>query len=1142
MKLTVLLLLVACLQVSAHVDAQNITYRKNNVSLENVFRTIRKQTGYEFLYNTAMLKRAKKVDTKFRDTPLKKALDKVLKNQSLSYTMIGKTIVLRKKENLGAAIPKEIVFAEINGTVVDASTGEPLEGVTIKVKGSTIGAVTDADGEFILDVPDDAVLEVSSLGYTTKEISVNGRSEIRIELSATTTGLNQLVVVGYGTRKKEDLTGSVALVSSKELTKGTPANIGQALQGKVAGAQIIQQGGGVPGGQPIIHIRGVNSINTSGTPLYVVDGLVGVQNPFRTLNPYDIEALSVLKGPSATAIYGARGANGVIVITTKKGVAGETQVTYNGSVSVGVLQRHVYAATADQLMYIYAQAISNTPKYGTLNSNKDFRACCNTGQSFSDMPWLFKQVPKGSYIIPLQGDDGNFYAPRFSSNWEDLMFNPSLSTNQHVAIRGGNDQAKYSVALGYQYNDGLMRKSFSRSYTGRATGEVQVFDWLDMKAQVNFSKTKNTHDGGILRSTTEVWSFLPIKYPNNPDIYGTFAGRWGTNADFPIGEQWYNPVYRRHKNVGYDNMYNTRAVVKFIAGITDHLDFKTVFATNFNAAKSNDYDGRLYGDRGSASIDQQSTFYWQSQNYFTYNNSFNEAHNVSAMLGFSWSQRSWQFVNLGNSIFFNDFYKWHNIGVGAAPKPDIGSSDGQNELNSYFLRLHYDYQHKYLLTATGRIDGSSRFGKNKKYGFFPSIGAAWNITEEDFMDNLDFVSSLKLRGGAGITGNQEIGGIGTIGNQDIGGFVTQAYITANSDIVLGNGTVTGLYPSSLGNPDLHWETTKSYDIGVDMGLWSSRFNLSVDYYYKKTTGMLLFLPTPVSTTTGSSIQNFGEMENKGWEFSLNTQNIQSDNFTWSTTITAASNHNKILKLGPNGAPIYTNLSQGYPGSVIKVGESVGSYFTLIRLGVWGTDQVAEAAYYGLKPGDLHYADLNNDGQISLPEDGKVTGQGFPLWTVDVTNQFNYKNFDFGFDIRFVTGMNRYFVHESAEDRQLVSGGLNTVLDAWRPDHQNTDIAQMRGGNQGAYYQALNDTHDVYDGDYIKGAHASLGYTFSDGLINGIQYLRVYVKAQKFFVITDAYGYNVEGSSLDQVRSLVPGQDKYAYPRPSVYSFGVDVQF
>jgi TonB-linked SusC/RagA family outer membrane protein len=1026
--------------------------------------------------------------------------------------------------------------ATVSGVVKDASTNDPLAGVNIKVKGTTTGAATDVNGKYSLNVSSlQDTLVFLFIGYQTKTVPINGKHTVNVNMPPKVFGGQQLVVIGYGQQKQEDLTSSVAQVGTKELTEATSANIGQALQGQVAGAQVIQQGGGVPGGLPVIHIRGINSINTSGTPLYVVDGFVGVQNVMTTLNPKDIASLSVLKGPSATAIYGARGANGVVVITTKKGQKGPTQVTYDGSTSVGIMQRHMFAATADQLMYIYAQSMTNADKYstGTINRNKDFRACCATGKTFAQMPWLFKQVPQGSYIIPLEGNDGNYYAPRFHSNWENKMFNPSVSNDQHLEIQGGGDRGTYSLGLGYTNNNGMMRKSYFRRYNGRATGDIHVFDWFDVKTQINFSKNKNTHDTGILRSTTEVWSFLPVKYPNNPDIYGHYAGRWGTNADFPIGEQWYNPVFRRHENVGYDNLDATRGLLKLIFDITDNLTFKTNFGIAYSAAKNNDYQGKLYGGQGSATIDQFNNLYWQSQNYFTYDNTFGKANHLTAMLGFVWSQRSYQNSHINNTDFFNNFYKWHNIGVGAASKPDISSADGDNELNSYFLRLHYDYNHKYLITATGRIDGSSRFGENDKYGFFPSVGVAWNIANENFLSNVDFISTLKLRGEAGITGNQEIGN-----------YVTQANISANSNIVRGDGTVVGLYPATLGNPNLHWEETKEYDIGANIGLWNNRINFAADYYYKKTTGMLLYVPTPESTTRGSSIQNFGAMQNLGWGLVLKTLNFTSNNFQWNTRITASSNHNKILKLGPNGAPIYTNLSEGYPGSVYMVGEPVGAYFTLVRKGVWSTEQAAEAARYGLKPGDLHYADLNHDGQISLPEDGKITGTGFPLWTIDFNNQFNYKNFDLGFDIRFSIGGDKYFVHESAEDRQLVSGGLNTVLNAWRPDHQNTVIAQMRGGNQGDYYQALNDSHDVYNDNYIKGAHATLGYTFSGHLIQsaGIQHLRIYVKAQKFFVYTHAYGYNVEGSSLDQIRSRTPGEDKYEYPTPSTYSFGINLKF
>lgn len=353
-----------------------------------------------------------------------------------------------------------------------------------------------------------------------------------------------------------------------------------------------------------------------------------------------------------------------------------------------------------------------------------------------------------------------------------------------------------------------------------------------------------------MRTTTESWSFLPIKYPNNPEIYGHYAGRWGTNADFPIGEQWFNPVFIRHQNEGFDNLYDTNGYLRLLADITKNLSFKTTFSLNYYNSKSNDYDGKLYGGAGDADINTSSNILWQSQNYFTYDKFFGQNHHLTAMLGFSWSQHLWQNTGMSNSVFFNNFYKWHNIGVGGASQPDINSSDGSSELNSYFVRLHYGYKDTYLITLTGRYDGSSKFGENKKYGFFPSVGVAWIVTNEDFMDGVNFISNLKLRAEAGITGNQ-----------GIDSYVTQAYIGASSSIIRGNGTVTGLFPSSLGNPNLHWEETKSYDIGVNLGLFNNRFRFKFDYYYKKTTGMLLFVPTPVSTTDGTVIQNFGAMQN-----------------------------------------------------------------------------------------------------------------------------------------------------------------------------------------------------------------------------------------------------------------------------------------
>lgn len=1052
------------------------------------------------------------------------------------YLLVGALAFMLVSPDMKAAPRPEALWQvgqerNVTGTVTSQADGSGLPGVTVIVKGTTIGTATGADGKYSLNVPNgDAILVFSFIGHTAQEVPVNGRSVIDVAMAEDVQNLDELVVVGYGTQRKSDLTGAVTQIAPERLMDKPAFNVGQALQGKVAGVQVVQTGGGVPGGNPMIRIRGTNSINTSSDPLFVVDGIVGVRNALSTLNPEDILSLDVLKDASATAIYGARGANGVIIITTKRGVSGKTQVDYNGYASMNVLQRHLYTLDADQLMYVYEQAMANAEKYGRLNTAKDFRGPTASSLSYSEMPWLFKQVPEGSYLLNLVGRDGNSYAPRFNTDWESLIFTPSVSNNQHIDVRGGSEDAKFSLSLGYSDQKGLMQESYFKRYSGRITGDVKVLDWLDMSTQLSFIKTKRSADDGITRSAAEVWSILPVKYPNEPDVYGLYAGRWGTNSDFNVGEQWYNIMFRREETSGFTDAGQATGSIALTATITKDLSFKSNFAIDYNASKYNYYDGKYYGRDGTARINTENTFFWQNENYFNYQKAIGEDHSLNAMLGLSWSQYSWENLNAVNSVFFSNFYKWHNIGAGAATRPVPSSSDGISALNSYFGRVNYSYKSKYMFTLTGRYDGSSKFGANSKYGFFPSAGIAWRASEEDFVKRIDAISNLKLRASVGRTGNQEIGS-----------YVTQAYV-GSAGVVLGGASYTGIFPNSVGNPDLKWETTTQYDGGVEIGLWNNRLNLEVDYFYKVTKDMLLDVPLPYSTTTGTVKRNYGSVQNKGWEFTVNTYNIDRQDFNWNTNISLTSIENKIIQLGPTGADIYVSTGAGNGTSVLRVGAPIGSFFGLNRLGTYSTEEVSLAARYGMKPGDLKFEDRNNDGKIDLISDGDIIGRAFPKLIIGFNNTFTYKNFDANIDIHIVGGVDKAFVHESAEDRQLVSGGLNSTLTAWRPDQQNAMVAQLRPGNGGAYYQSYPDTHMMYDASFIRGAGGTLGYTFSDLVANKIklQKLRVYLNARNFFLITKAAGYDPEGSSLDKEYSLVPNIDKYQYPNPSVYTLGVNV--
>ena len=1036
---------------------------------------------------------------------------------------------LQAGENLTAS---QQAGKKVSGKVTDLSGGS-LPGVSVVVKGTTNGVITDNGGNFSLNnVPDNATLQFSFVGMKAQEVAVGGKSTINIQLAEETIGIEEVVAIGYGTVKKSDATGAVNAVAATRLMDKPATNLGQALQGKVSGVQVINMGGGIPGGNPMIRIRGSNSISTNNDPLFVVDGIVGVGNVLSNLNPDDIVSTDILKDASATAIYGARGANGVVLITTKRGISGQTQVDYKGSVSVGVMQRHLYSMTAEQLMYTYEQAMANGTKYGTINSTKDFRGSTGGSQSYSEMPWLF--IPNdGTFSVNLTGKDGKQYMPRYNNNWEGIVFKPSVSQNHYFDIRGGNDKAKYSVSIGYTNQQGIMKDSYFKRYNGSLTGDVKVFKWLDLSTQLGFMQSIQTYDDGITRSTAEVWPIVPITYPNDPATFGIYASRWGTNADFNVGEQWYNIIFRRNQNFGltYRNQATGSMVLK--AQITKDLSFKSDFSFDFNNYKYDYYSGKFYGGDGSASMNNNYGMYWQNQNYFNYDKTFGGDHTVNAMVGLSWSRYKYENLSASNSVFFTNFYAYHNLGAGAAARPGVGSSDGFNALASYFARVNYSYKGKYMATFTGRMDGSSKFGENSKYGFFPSAALAWKASSEDFIKNIAAISNLKIRTSVGRTGNQEIGS-----------YVTQRYVGVNSAIAMGSTSLTGIYPSSVGNPDLKWETTTQYDGGIDLGLFKDRITLSFDVYRKQTTDMLLSVPLPLSTTVGSVTMNYGSVQNQGFEVELNTRNIAKGDLKWNTTFTLSNNQNKITALGPTGAPIYVQLGAGNATTIYKIGYPIGSFFGLNRLGTWGTAEAAEAARYGMRPGDLKFYDKNNDGKIDLQSDGDIIGNAFPKFIIGFNNTFSYKNFDLAIDIAIVQGVNKAFIHESAEDRQLVSGGLNSTLTAWRPDNQNSLVAQIRPGNGGAYYQSYADTHMLSDASFIRGNNLTLGYTLPGAMTKSIKLekVRFYLSAANFFLITKVEGYDPEGSSLDKSFATAPNSDKYQYPNPSTYSFGVNVSF
>lgn len=1023
---------------------------------------------------------------------------------------------------------------KVSGTVTNAS-GEALTGVNVVVTGTNVGAITDIAGKYNIEVPQGSKsLTFSFIGMEPQVITIGTLTEINVTMVETAFGLNEVVVVGYGTMKKSDLTGSVSSVTPEKLVNRPIINVGEALQNKVAGVQVIRQAAGDPGGRPQIRIRGTNSINTSSDPLFVVDGVVGVINALQNLDPKDIASMDILKDASSTAIYGTRGANGVIIITTKRGVAGEVRVNYDGSFSVGIKTRRNDAVNADQFMYLYEQAFNNTPKYGNLVTTKDFRGPNAAGLSWNNMPYLFEEVAKDSYLPGLNfiGNDGKYYKPRFNTLLEDEVFRKALSNKQHFQLSGGTEKGKYSLALGSDNTQSLLKESYNNRLNARLTLDTELAKWLKLSTNIAYAKSKRDRmSSDLMRNTSEYFAILPAyRYPNDPAIYGAYAGTWPTARDFNVGENRPGSTFMLNQDEGYYQEDEFTGAFELTAQITPDLTFRTNLSLdNRNLASrwfSGDYQGRRNSDANGYHELWQ---YWQSENYFNYNKTIGD-HQITGLVGLSWSENTYNYVNASVSKFSSTFYQWNNLGAGSNP-PTVGSSNTRGALNSYFARATYSYMGKYMLTATGRIDGSSKFGTNNKYAFFPSVGVAWRISQEGFLANIETISNLKLRLSYGQTGNQEVGN-----------FITQTYIS-NANVLLANGYNAGLYPGSTGNDNLKWETTTQYDIGLDLGMLKNRINLTVDVYNKLTTDMLFNLPLPQSTTTGNAYVNYGSVKNTGIEFTLNTYNFRMKNFSWETLFTISSNKNEIMELGPTGADIYTDTGAGNGTSVYRVGEPIGTFFGLNRMGTWGTMEAAEAARYGRLPGDLKFEDINNDGKIELLTDGDVIGHSYPKFYGGLNNTFTYRNFDASIDIMFVGGVDKAIVHESAEDRQFVNGMMNTVLDGWRPDHQETMIAQVRAGNAGARYDSYPDTHMIWNAAYIRGQMASLGYTFT-GNLGGIDRLRVYATADNFFLLTavELPGYDPEGSAIQKINTRVPNIDKYQHPVPTTFSLGVNVSF
>jgi len=984
-----------------------------------------------------------------------------------------------------------------------------LQGVTVSVKGTRVAVMTDPKGNYRIDIPQEGnVLVFSIVGFEVVEQAIDGQRAVDIALKASVSDLDEVVVVGYGTQRKSDLTGSVGSVDEETFHERPSTNLQQGLAGRITGVN-VSQNSGRPGGRSTIRIRGNSSITGTNEPLYVIDGVIlNVANlangssPIDYLDPGNVKSIEVLKDASATAIYGARGANGVILVTTKKGNREGGRMSYDGYLTVGKLARKLDLLNAAEFLRLEEIAFENAEKFGLAG------VIANPIEKRTD-PRLFDAT-------------GN---PLYDTDWQEEGFQTALSNNHHLTFSGGDvDNSSYALNLGYRNEEGILLTSSLQRFSGRVNMETKVSKWMTAGGAVDYGKQKESQptplgSGGIIptRSILQALPITPVRYPD-----GSFA----RTLDYPGMEGGDHPVRLVNETSrlvdGSNMLGNAFTNITF----ADGLELRTTGAANIieqGVKYAAGQDLQFISENGSASIANERYTSWQFENYLTYNTAFTEKHAFTGMLGASWQRVGRFSSSIMAENFLDDYFGFNNIGVAANPRPPA-SNAGAYSLNSYFARINYVFDTRYLLTLTGRLDGSSRFARANRYAFFPSVALGWRISDEKFMENLPFISNLKLRTSYGITGNSEIANYRMVTG------------LGNYSYIFNNQRVSGIGIERMANPNLKWEKNTQFDAGLEMGLFNGRILLEGDVYYRRSNDMLLNAPVPATSSYTSVFQNIGSMENRGVEFAVNTVNIDEPNFTWSSHFNISMNRNKVLHL-TGGQDIIQGGNAVTGLRIIREGEPVNSFYGYIQRGTFGTAEAAEAAQYNRLPGDIKYEDMNNDGTIN-ERDRVIIGNGEPKGYGSFTNNLSFKNFELIVDLQFMYGNDVSFdTKATSQDRVGITNVFADVLDAWTPENQATSIPQIRP--VAAYNDREGSTSRIYNGSFIRGRNLQLAYDFPSSFASKIggRRLRIYVAMQNFFVITSYPGYDPEISSSTD--NFSQGWDLYSDPKPRIFQLGLN---
>lgn len=1088
-------LLMVCVFCSyagnAHSQNAKVSIRMNNVKLDKILNEIENQTDYLFIYNN-QVDINKITSVKVKNEAVAQVLDKILSGTGINYELEGTHIILTTEaiKDLHAQQQAKTV----TGTVTDVS-GEPIIGANIRIKGTTTGTITDIDGNFSIEAEPQSVIEVSYIGYLTQETVINNQKSIRFLLKEDTKTLDKVVVIGYGVQKKANLTGSVANINTEKLNTQSNANIGQALQGKIAGVDIVSQGG-APGSGTRIMVRGIGTLNNA-SPLYIVDGMY--MNSIDHINPNDIASIDVLKDASSAAIYGSRAANGVIIVTTKEGSNTEGKPIIDLSVNLGI-------STASKFLDML------------------------DAKGWAEVTTIARQAI-GKPALDMATDLAN----KPDNDWQDIMFRPALMQNYNLSVKGGGKYSTYYTGLGYFNQDGIVKGTNYQRYNIQSKNDYKrgIFS-AGTNLIISFSHDKPLHQelrGGMIGTILQSVPTLE-KYDDTRE--GGYGGTYGdvVNIPHPLAIIDDNIMDRYNENVKiFANLY---AQIELFKGLKYKLNLTPDFSFERYKNYLNKYDfGLATNSITQLTERQRRRRNILVENLLTFDRTFGE-HKISALAGYTYQDSRFRHIQAYGEGLPQGL---EEIDAATTNRSNEGNS-WRSVLTSILGRVFYSYQNKYLFTATIRRDGSSKFGKNNRYGYFPSFSLGWNVTEEKFMENVHWLDQLKLRGGYGVLGNQEIDN-----------YQYSSTITTGINYPDGNGgLLQGAFPKNFANPDIKWEETAMTNVGIDFMAFNNRLSLTADYYVKNTKDILLTVPIPISSGGANDpIRNAGKIRNNGFEFNLGWMDQPNPDISYGINLIGSFNKNKVIAMGSESGSIKGgSTNQNITTSETKAGYPIGGYWLISTAGYFNSQEEVDAyAKDGKKiqpaaePGDIKFVDANNDGVIN-DDDRVFQGSPFPDFTFALNGNMRYKNFDLSIGLQGVLGNKIYnATRQTLEDVTKGSNFLASCLDYWTPENKNASHPRLTWDDPNRNTRAESDRY-LENGSYLRLRSVQLGYTFPQTWFKGaIQHARVYINAENLFTITSYSGYSPD---VNADNANYRGFDNFIYPTNRTFMLGLNVTF